>query len=199
MRSANPEDRLSQYFDGELPVEDAEALETELSENAELRAKLEGLAHLRVLIAESAEAQADDVDADALWGAIEARLGKEEADDDPMLPKAVRPDLAVLAGGKPSEKKSTKPARKNVVWVSIATSLAVAAAVLLFVFRPGTTGTIQPPTGGSLAERGSEVVEVDFGYSTGAIFSVEGQQGERYAVVWISDEKPEVAEPERTQ
>ncbi len=37
---------------------------------------------------------------------------------------------------------------------------------------------------------GTEVEQVDFGYSTGAVFSVEGSEGERYAVVWISDEKP---------
>ena len=37
---------------------------------------------------------------------------------------------------------------------------------------------------------------MDFGYSTGAIFSVEGQEGERIAVVWISDEKPAVDDVE---
>ncbi|MCZ7678686.1 MAG: hypothetical protein M5U28_07905 [Sandaracinaceae bacterium] len=110
---------------------------------------------------------------------------------------AGRPALAVVQGGKRSEGKRSEPVaqppkRSNVVWIGITATLAVAAAVLLVVLRPWSgTGETDVPLAAA-PPPGSEVVEVDFGYSTGAIFSVEGQEGEHYAVVWISDEKPEV-------
>lgn len=208
MAGVGSEDRLQQYFDGELADGEAAALRAKLESDEELRAKLEGLAHLRKLMVAGAQDRGDEVDSDALFGAISARLGNAAAeDDDPMLPldeaepATARPPLAVVPGGKKAEpaQPKAKP-RRNVAWIGIAATLAVAAAVLLFVLRPFDFGTTEPTT--PMAEApppGSEVVEVDFGYSTGAIFSVEGQEGEHYAVVWISDEKPDLEAEERIQ
>ncbi len=202
MAGVGSEDRLQQYFDGELADADAAELRAELESDEALRAKLEGLAHLRTLMVAAAEEQGDEVDSEALWSGITAKLGESAAGDDPMLPAeeaepAGRPALSVVQGGKRSEGKRSEPVaqparRSNVVWIGITATLAVAAAVLLVVLRPWSgTGETDVPLAAA-PPPGSEIVEVDFGYSTGAIFSVEGQEGEHYAVVWISDEKPEV-------
>ncbi len=200
MTGARVDDRLQQYFDGELAGAETDALERELEADAELRAKLEGLAHLRTLLVAAAEEQGDQLDSEAMWAGIESRLGAEAEEDDPMFPAEVdpepaRPALGVIPGGKPAEHERREPKRRNnVVWIGVATTLAIAAAVLLVVVKPFDLGA-----GGSdpLAEApppGTEVEQVDFGYNTGAVFSVEGQEGEQYAVVWISDEKPTIDE-----
>lgn len=197
MAGVGSEDRLQQYFDGELADAEASELRAELEGDEALRAKLEGLAHLRTLLVAGAEERGDEVDSEALWSGITARLGEEADDDDPMLPAdeaepIARPALSVVRGGRQSEPVALQPKRSNAVWIGVATTLALAAAVLLVVLRP-FGGTEEPDVPLAAAPPpGSEVVEVDFGYSTGAIFSVEGQEGEHYAVVWISDEKPEV-------
>lgn len=197
------DDRLQQYFDGELGSADAHAIERELESDAELRAKLEGLAHLRTLLVSAAEEQGDQLDSGAMWAAIEGRLGGTAEGDDPMFPveEVSEPGraLGVIRGGKaPETKARTEPKpqtepkpRRNVVWIGVAATLAIAAAVLLVVMKPFDFAA--SGGGQQIAEApppGTEVEEVDFGYNTGAVFSVEGQEGERYAVVWISDEKP---------
>lgn len=189
MAGASSDDRLQQYFDGELSADDAAALRLELEADGELRAKLEGLAHLRTLLVAAAEERGDEVDADALFARIGAELASDEdSADEPSEAAPARPALGVVQGGKTS---SAEPARRtNVVWIGVAATLAIAAAVLLVVLRPFDDGGTVPVA--SAPPAGSEIESVDFGYSTGAIFSVEGQEGEHYAVVWISDEKPEL-------
>ncbi len=201
MAGARSDDRLQQYFDGELPQGDADALRLELDSDAELRAKLEGLSHLRTLLVAAAEERADELDSDTLFASVLAKLGDEsaasaeaEADAATDTPSPARPALTVVQGGKTPQVRAEPPARSSVVWFGVAVGLAVAAAVLLAVLKPfGLGGSATESGDDAMAGApppGSEVEEVDFGYSTGAIFSVEGQEGERYAVVWISDEKP---------
>ncbi len=83
--------------------------------------------------------------------------------------------------------------------------LAAAAAAVIAIVRPGEapiedpvvavnvpgdgTGTeplIDPLTTEQL--RRTEVLAVDFGSNVGTVFSVEGAEGSRYAVVWLTDE-----------
>jgi hypothetical protein len=223
MTAPNREDRLQQYFDGELTGEAAEVVRRELDD--EQRAELEGLEHLRTLLRAGAEEASADLDADALFASIEARLDeddREDADDDPLFPRPVadepaearpaRPQLAVVAGGKADAPAPAEPpgadGSHTGLWIgAVATGLAAAAALILWMTRPADdVGSVEDPgatpdPGATVAEAapppGSEVEEVDFGYSTGAVFSVEGNEGEQYAVVWISDEKvPVDDEPE---
>ena len=42
--------------------------------------------------------------------------------------------------------------------------------------------------------RRTEVLAVDFGANTGTVFSVEGTEGSRYAVVWLTDEAEKAPE-----
>jgi hypothetical protein len=209
---AGSEDRLQQYFDGELEGARAESVRAELERNPELRAKLEGLAHLRRLLVDAAEQRGDEVDSDALFARITAKLATAEdvEDDDPMLPPdeatpvhVMRPALKLVANGRTAEAAkpaaATKPAtsngpakKRNVIWIGVGTALAIAAAVLLIVLDPFGAGRSPEMPVAAAPPPGTEVIEVDFGYSTGAVFSVRGQEGERYAVVWISDENPAV-------
>jgi hypothetical protein len=217
------EDRLQQYFDGELTGEAAEAVRKELEDSAEVRAKLEGLAHLRMLLARGAEDRGDEIDSEALFAGITAKLAapasESDGDDaDPMLgkdealdeeearpaAKPARPQLGVIPGGAPKSEAPPVTLQKksnNVVWIATAAVLAMAAAVLLVVLQPfgGGEGNLPETPLAAAPPPGSEVVEVDYGYSTGAIFSVEGQEGERIAVVWISDDKPEVDDGESVE
>ena len=222
--SSRDDQLLSQYFDGELPAEEAAALRAELAEDATLRAKLEGLEHLSMLLRTGAEAAADELDDEALFARITARAAEVADDDDPMFPaevledepiapvvEAPRPGLRVVPGGKvPKVAEREVPAkvvppRRTGLWVIGGTALAAAAAVLFFVLRGNPFAGDSTGAGNddiatlAAPPPGSEVEEVDFGYSTGAIFSVEGQEGEHYAVVWISDEKIEPEGEERLQ
>ena len=102
-----------------------------------------------------------------------------------------RPRLRVVEGGGALAEKK----RVDRVWVGIiGGTLAAAAAILLILAIPRDPGPEQPSdpiTENVAPEPGSEIEDVDFGYSTGAIFQVEGQEGTQYAVIWISDEKVE--------
>lgn len=210
MTAPNQDDTLQQYFDGELAPEEAAVVRQELAENEELRQRLEGLERLRELMHAGAEEAAADLDSEALFSRIEAALEQDALDDDPMFPAVEKASgLRVVPGGRKSAPRAT-PRR---VWTGIVGgALAAAAAVALLTLIPSEPGPvatgpdhegeepveIDPPAG-------SEIVEVDFGYNTGAIFAVEDpDEGARYAVVWISDEKIEdgleaVPEPETEQ
>jgi hypothetical protein len=206
MTGVRHEDRLQKYFDGELSAEEREAMRLELEASGDLAAKLRGLEHLQKLVREhaTAELEVEAPSNDEMWAAIQGKIDQGIADDEPMFPQPVRPEqtrpaLQVIPGGKPGDKSATdkrveeKRRPRTMVWLGVAGTIAAAAAALLLFVLPN----INPP-GIDAPPGGSEVEEVDFGYSTGAIFSVEGQEGARYAVVWISDEKPLIDEAEGT-
>lgn len=215
MTAPHSDDRLQQYFDGELVPEEAESVRRELEDDEELRAKLEGLEHLHAMMSISADEVARDLDSEALFARVLEGIAADVEDDAPMLPGTTtgsrartaearaesaatepRPGLRVVSGGKEGSTPAPAPTGRRVgLWVGVGVTTLAAAAALLFFFRgmgddgvgpgpddPDTVAVNEPPPG-------SEVIDVDFGYSTGAIFSVEGQEGARYAVVWISDEK----------
>lgn len=64
------------------------------------------------------------------------------------------------------------------------TVLAAAAAIVLMYGRPAPAPVEHAEV---TSPRGSEVVEVDFGSNAGTHFTVEGERGQRLAVVWIDD------------
>jgi len=211
MAEPNRDDQLQQYFDEELPAEEMDALRDELAQDAELQAKLDGLTHLRALIREAYEPGSLElpVGSDDAFAAITARL--DEADEEPAQTAdtteeaAERPALRVVDGGQKDAPEASKDdaASSRGMWLGVGgLALAAAAALLIFFLRP-TDGTTPTPGGddtdpdGPVATAepppGSEIEQVDLGHSTGAIFQVE-DEGALYAVVWISDEKPELPE-----
>ena len=262
---------LSRFYDGELDEAEADACREALEADEELRLKHGGLERLSELMRAAATTRGEDVDTDALFEAIEAKIALDIADDEPMFPEAApkdaaRPRLKALAGGRSeaarkqraadettdgaSSKKKTEtttgaeeagpearpahnpaghdsagdgPASEPATATDtssmrvglVLTGLAAAAAFAFFYLRPGgttiaphlpapTAETAETPSAPIAATRppapappqpapqpapGSEVEEVDFGESTGAVFELESPQGARYAVVWISDEQ----------
>lgn len=205
------EERLSRHHDGELSKKERKSVAKALGKDDDLCAKLEGLSHLSMLISAAHEDVAADLDSDALFDAITLRLATDEVDADPMFPEGAmieeaeeapavsqqRPALRVVQGGK---KRSPKPPARvrdkeldrRTAAMMLFGGLAAAAAVMLAVMGAPPTTSHSTPDPGALAQApppGSEIEEVDFGTNTGAIFSVEGHEGEQYAVIWISDEK----------
>ena len=80
--------------------------------------------------------------------------------------------------------------------------LAAAAALTIIYLNPGGTSTevatndvpvVETPPEALQAQASAElqqteVLAVDFGANVGTVFSVEGDEGARYAVVWLADE-----------
>ena len=204
--SISADEQLSRYYDGELPPEEAAALEAQLADDEGLRAKLDGLTHLSTLIRESTRDVAADLDSEGLFDAIAARFDESAPGDAPLFPEEVsaeapttsheRPALRVVHGGK----SGIRPARDSRLDRRTNTMMAfgglAAAAAVAFAVISGPVEGVHPapetaPILAVAPPPGSEVEAVDFGANTGAIFSVEGQAGEQYAVIWISDAKVE--------
>jgi hypothetical protein len=153
-----------------------------------------GLVHLGDLLRVAAEERAADLDSEALFAAIAADVAAAEVREAEAKVVPLRDRAEARARRRPEARDLGNPT----VW--IAGTLALAAAALLTVIVWPQSPMIQPIT------QGTEVIGVDFGESTGTIFSLEGEGGEHYAVVWISDEKvpmepvetdAPIAEPER--
>lgn len=107
-------------------------------------------------------------ESDALFGRIEAAID---------APGAIEAEPASLDEAR-ERRKSFRVLRGGAA--SVFGGLLAAAAALFFVLRPGVSPSPDVP-------RGSEIVEVDFGMNAGTHFSVEGEEGERLAVIWIDE------------
>lgn len=223
MSQPHPDRDLHRLHDGELSADEAAVLRERVSKDAAARTKLAALGELRRAVRTAAPVP-DAAESDALWARIaeqiatpsrEAATGAESAAPKETRAAVERPALRVVPGG-----RSAEPARGDARAVDshhhegrgrrlatvIIASLAVAAATLLVLLRPGEEpvaeethtdgGTAQPEQAIAVTEEPShtEVLEVDFGMNTGTVFAVEGEGGERYAVVWLQDdEKPATA------
>ena len=111
------------------------------------------------------------LDSDALFARIESEISAPVVPIE--QPRQELPALRVVPGG-----------RERRVWGGVATGFAAAAAIFLAVMAWPESHLDPVPIA-----RGSEVLEADFGSSTGTIFEVEGGAGETLAVVWIDDEE----------
>jgi hypothetical protein len=100
----------------------------------------------------------------------------------------------------PPVARSAERRRRRMFGLMVA-GLALAAALLLAVIASDANGPeagpvadvgrgagrdLQRPTASELVLR-TEVLAVDFGDRSGAIFAIEGENGGRYAVVWLDD------------
>jgi anti-sigma factor RsiW len=185
---------LQQFFDGELPSEEATAVERALHSDAALRTRYDQLVRLQALLRMEAEKALDEVSFEGLYARIQAGAQAENAPDGPGgLPRLwgwcrarVR---EMLEGGTP-------------LWMPAAGTAAVAAAVLLMIYSPQREpveeSSVAPSQGGQApagpgadsslrASRHSEVVAVDFGSGTGTVFEIDLAEGGSTPVVWIND------------
>jgi|GEM_PF-1095736 len=205
---------LHRLVDGDLsPEERAALLAVRGEERQELALKLEGLGEVRALVraAAGAELEREPLDADAMWAQISARVeGSREslpgtiASPEPVTSK---PALQVIRGGRADERvdpqmdERQKRVRTRRMGMMLVGGLAAAAAIAILYFNPVGDGstevathdvpTVVAPDLEALATAEllqTEVLSVDFGANVGTIFSVEGEAGARYAVVWLADE-----------
>jgi hypothetical protein len=192
------DDKLQQYFDGELPEEEMSEVRAILEESDEAQARLDALSRLHEFVNLAADADAEGLDGDAMFETISVGMKTGQS-------------LYLIKGG---EVESRKPPKAAEPWrfVVPAVAVAIAAAVLFAIIGPGqgndddnvaeeqTEEVEEGPTVIIEEEHsepmvhvepphGTEVVEVDFGDNTGTVFAVEGEVGEPIAVVWISDEE----------
>lgn len=178
------DDRVQRLLDGDLAPGEADAARAELDDAG--RAALDG--HRRLGEAMRAAARGRDAEAalrpdesDALFARITAAAAEPaEAEGAPRL--------RALPGGATAPRR---PARGR--WVGVGALAAAAAAVLAWLgSRPGPTPVADAgPASAPAAEARTEVLAVDFGQNTGTVFEVEGDEGERLAVVvWIEDPAP---------
>ncbi|MCS6856197.1 MAG: hypothetical protein NZM37_00660 [Sandaracinaceae bacterium] len=219
-----PSDReIHLFFDKELGAEEMQHLGALIDENPTLRAKLEGLAELRVLIRLGCEVP-EDLPSEAMWQRVKALTdgirevqsipevqghglglfpseeGREGGSimgcDDVGLTPAQQKE-AVLAPLDRLRLQREQRLRKQRLAISALGIAACAAALALALLPDRKEGVPLSGEGASLVVSGNtnptthhrtEVVAVDFGSSPGVVFSLEGENGEEYAVVWLSDD-----------
>lgn len=190
---------LQRYLDGDLDEAQAAQFEASLDADGVQMGELSGLrraGELMRVAADDFEASLSEDESHDLFARIEAVIdgGEELASLDPEEEAALAeatapaepPKLRVLRGGGAAGA------------VVVAATLAAAAAFGLFSENTETapeappTAQVEPPitpeaTPGEQLARGSEVIKIDYGASTGTHFTVEGAQGHPVAVVWIEE------------
>lgn len=178
------DDLLQRHFDGELePADQAEA-SSHLADCVDCNARLRSLARMQSLIRMAVEDSAPSADFDAMFSRIERETGASAASG--AMPEAVTPGPS--AAEKRARAKWFGPAT-----VSAAGVLAVAAAVLLMIWRGesdhvGDTDRHTESAQLAALETRSEIVHVDFGVNTGTVFEIAYADGSSTPVVWINDE-----------
>ncbi len=208
---------VHRYVDGDLSLAERAELERRAKEEPSLAAGAAGLLELRALVTEATTAASlaeGELDSDALFSRIEAQLEVQldAAPDEKRAPaeERKRPDLRVLQGGgegapRPVPLAPPDVRRRRVIGAVIG-ALAVAAAAAIAITQAGSGDpevAIEDPlvegpevvvenpeiaVAPEEAPTRTEVLEVDFGTNVGTIFAVEGDEGQRYAVVWLDDE-----------
>lgn len=191
--------RLHRLHDGDLSAEERAALEKEIAGDPALEKKLEGLREVGAVVHAARTEGAGEIDSEALWKAIESKIASATP------PAEAKPALRAIEGGaagKPAEDPRARRRRYIGVGVGV---FAIAAAALLMIYGPPdappdtiaetTPDTTTPdpiapderPEAVASATDYTEVLAVDFGTNVGTIFAVEGEGGQRYAVVWLDD------------
>ena len=223
------ERRLHRLYDDDLSAQEREALERELAASPELGLKLEGLREVGAVV-RAARTDEAPIDGEALWRAIEAELvaggtSTSASEVESEGARRPRPVLRAIEGGAPPSRapvEEPRTRRRRQIGIFVGALAIAAAALLMFYGQPPdptqvadrtpveTTAPSAPtaddPTAddavAALAPDYTEVLAVDFGTNVGTIFAVEGEGGQRYAVVWLDDvlkdegEAPVVPSPE---
>ena len=187
MSSENPidDDKLQRFYDGELTEGEAIVVGRDVEASELEQARIAQMERLGEVLRAGAEAEADEIDPEALFLRIERGI---EAQPSPRLQ---------LIEGRKRKQRNTAVA---------AVAMAIAAAVAIaFLAQPSTApetaesthpdegeemvAEIDDPTQVLLDPPGGSSVElVEFGANTGTVFEVEGAQGQPLAVVWIAEE-----------
>jgi hypothetical protein len=126
-----------------------------------------------------------------------------------------RVDRAAADRDEESQRRERQVRQRRSI-IMVVSGLAAAAAAAIAFLGPSDTGTnggvdptTQPPSTVAVTTpvydpvveeqlRRTEVIAVDFGTNVGTVFSVEGTEGSRYAVVWLADEADKAADTDDT-
>ena len=183
------DDKLQRFYDGELTEGEALVVGRDVDASDLEQERVAQMERLGEVLRAGADAEADGIDANALFLRIERGIEDEPA-----------PRLKLIEGRK----------RKNRNTAVVAVAMGIAAAVAIaFLAQPSTEPEIADSAhpdegdtalaGGNVAVEdpthvqlhppgGSSVELVEFGANTGTVFEVEGEQGQPLAVVWIAEE-----------
>lgn len=195
MGPSGQDELLQRLLDDDLSAQARAEVEQRLSEDPEAAAEFRSLQRLSELMAVSREEQVGRLDSDALFARITAELD---------APPAAEPAVA-----SPVERRESWLQRliRGGVVMPIGGAVALAAAALLTFYapsgedvqdqgevairavpesQPGSDGLIE---GEPVAALSSEIVQVDFGGSTGTVFEIALKDGASTPVVWINDEE----------
>lgn len=179
------DDKLQRFYDGELTEGEAIVVGRDVDASELEQARVAQMERLGEILRAGAEAEADEIDSEALFLRIERGI---EADPGPRLK---------LIEGRKKKQRNTAVA---------AVAMAIAAAVAIaFLAQPSTEPEIAESTHPDEGEQmvadiddptqvmldppgGSSVERIEFGANTGTVFEVEGDEGQPLAVVWIAEE-----------
>lgn len=177
------DETLQRLLDGDLNAREAKQARDVLSRSTADAARYRQFERLHQLVQRGADDMVGELDADAMFRNIETGIAKN------------RPGLFEQLGAWLSEFIE----HRAQVWMPMAGAGVVAAAVLLTVYAPGSTGEeLAVVPGGNVpaavvpnsdaATPNSEVVQVDFGTNSGTVFEIALAGGKSTPVVWINDD-----------
>lgn len=120
-----------------------------------------------------------------------ARIERAAAQD--LEHAAPATNVIPLAAGKPAAANGKRAKRFGPATISAFGALAIAAAVLLMLYRsePGQTRASLEDADQLASLSRSEVVEIDFGNNAGTVFEIALADGSSTPVVWINDDDEE--------
>jgi hypothetical protein len=175
------DETLQRYFDGELPVKQAQAVQKLVEGSPDAQRRLRELARLGDLIRMAAAEAARDLDSDVLFSRVEAGIREQKA-------LGFGEHLRVLSA-------EWREHRRGVLVPMLGAAVAAAAALAIVlvprhVEEPGVgSRPVSPDLGGVIAH-GTRIENVDFGSNTGTVFEIDNE-GVAAAVVWIAEDDEE--------
>lgn len=176
------DETLQRYYDGELPVNQAQALQKLIEHSPDAQRRLRELSRLGDLIRMAAAQAARGVDADALFSRIESGIQEQK-----RLGFGER--LRLISS-------EWREHRRGILVPMLGAAAAAAAALAIVLVprhaeEPGVGSRPITPDMGGVVAHGTRVENVDFGSNTGTVFEIDNA-GVAVAVVWIAEDEEEL-------
>ena len=173
MQAEHPSpETLQRFFDAELTPGESASAKAHVASCQACSAQLASLRRLHELVVMAADDTTHAANFDAMFARIERGI------DDPA-PASNDATVSPLQSRRVRHLLNAGPALG---------ALALAAAVLLMVYRRDTSQTPATEEPYEVSVAHSEVVEVDFGANAGTVFDILLADGSSNPVVWIDDD-----------
>jgi anti-sigma factor RsiW len=187
-RENHEDDLLHRYLDGDLARSDAERVKERLAREPAATTKVAAVRELGDLI--RASAKAPDISSDDLWARIANQTVAPSAKPAAPAATVLQPNAAARARWK--------------VPAAVSGALAAAAVFALYVGRqapampdeapilvaeaPEEAAEVPDPASAWERMERTEVVDVEFGKKSGALFTIDTEEGESLAVLWLTED-----------